>query len=267
MHSFRPSFYIRRGAETSKGVLPHELQPPPEKHTCFALPSTPEELLQASKGVLPENTLRNDQWAYRVFDQWVKEGITICEEDCCQDDLMKTSDAELLGKWLVHFIMEVCKKDGSKDPPSTIHLIHCGLQWIMHRSSNTPFNLFDKKDVRFHGFRGTMETVFQQLHSKGVRAKRNHAQRCRQQHLIRSQSGSPSVSASSHLSDSRSRGSRPPYCSCTLWNIGSCIYPRVCTYMYSHVCSICHQAHHAKDCPDALADSFHWCNSRQATSA
>ena len=45
----------------------------------------------------------------------------------------------------------------------------------MHRSSDTPFNIFDKKDVHFRGFRGTMETVFQQLHSEGVGVKRNHA--------------------------------------------------------------------------------------------
>ena len=162
--------------ETSKGVSPHDLQPPPKKCTRFALPSTPEELLQASKGVLPKNKLKNDKWAYRVFDDWVKERITICEEYRCPDDLLKTSDAELLEKWVSYFEMEVRKKDGSKYPPSTIHLILCGLQTIMHRSSDSLFNVLDKKDVRFRGFRGTMETVFQQLHSEGVGVKRNHAQ-------------------------------------------------------------------------------------------
>ena len=162
--------------ETSKSVLPHEFQPSPEKRTRFALLSTPEELLQASKGVLAKDTLKNDQWAYCVFDEWVKERITICEEDRCPDYLLKTSDAKLLGKWLSYLAMEVCKKDGSKYPPSTIHLILCGLQRIMHRSSDAPFNIFNKKDIQFHGFRGTMETVFQQLHSEGVGVKRNHAE-------------------------------------------------------------------------------------------
>ena len=38
--------------ETSTAVVPHELQPPTQKCTRFALPLTPEEYLQTSKGVL-----------------------------------------------------------------------------------------------------------------------------------------------------------------------------------------------------------------------
>ena len=44
------------------------------------------------------------------------------------------------------------------------------------RCENTePFDIFDKKDVRFRKFHGTMESVFQALHSEGVGAVVKHA--------------------------------------------------------------------------------------------
>ena len=70
-----------------------------------------EELMEASKGVLPKNTEKNDLWAFRAFDEWVSERNAVCkEEDRCPADVLKTSDAELLGKWLSLFVMEVRKK-------------------------------------------------------------------------------------------------------------------------------------------------------------
>ena len=67
--------------------------------------------MEASKGVLPKNTEKNDLWAFRAFDEWVSERNAVCkEEDRCPADVLKTSDAELLGKWLSLFVMEVRKK-------------------------------------------------------------------------------------------------------------------------------------------------------------
>ena len=48
-------------------------------------------------------------------------------------------------------------------------MLLCGLQQIMRK------DIFDKKDVyRFRNFHGTMESVFQSLHSEGVGAVRKH---------------------------------------------------------------------------------------------
>ena len=54
------------------------------------------------------------------------------------------------------FTIEVQKKDGSKYPPASIHLVLCGLQRIMCCNNHCPFDIFDKKDVCFRGFHGTM---------------------------------------------------------------------------------------------------------------
>ena len=65
-------------------------------------------------------------------------------------------------------------KDGSKYPSASIHLLICGLQRIMRRDNRCPFDIFDKKDVRFRGFHGTLESEFQSLHSEGVGAEVKH---------------------------------------------------------------------------------------------
>ena len=44
----------------------------------------------------------------------------------------------------------------------------------MRRNNRCPFDIFDKKDVRFLGFHGTMESVFQSLHSEGIGAEVKH---------------------------------------------------------------------------------------------
>ena len=67
-------------------------------------------------------------------------------------DILKTDDAVLLAKWLSLFVIEVCKKDGTEYPPTTIHLLLCGLQRIMCCNNNHPFDIFDKKDVQFRRF-------------------------------------------------------------------------------------------------------------------
>ena len=81
---------------------------------------------------------------------------------------METEHAESLAKWLSLFTIELRKKDGSKYPHATIHLILCSLQCIMRRNNSHPFDIFDKKDVRFRRFYGTMETTYQNLHKEEV---------------------------------------------------------------------------------------------------
>ena len=45
----------------------------------------------------------------------------------------------------------------------------------MRRNNSHPFDIFDKKDVRFRRFHGTMETTYQNLHKEGVGVEIRHA--------------------------------------------------------------------------------------------
>ena len=83
---------------------------------------------------------------------WTSERNDRCKElsrnELCPEDVLEGGDAELLNKWL-SFVMEVLKVDGSRYPPSSIHLILCALQCYMHRNNYSPVNVFDKQDVCF----------------------------------------------------------------------------------------------------------------------
>ena len=150
---------------------------PPKKRSRFGRPTTSEELEKSSKGFLPKNTEKNDLWAMRVFQEWVQNrNAETDKKDHCPEGVLNTDDAEVLAKWLSLFVMEVRKKDGTEYPPATIHLLLCGLQRIMRRQNSHPFDIFAKKDVRFRAFRGTMESVFHNLHCKGVGANSKHVQ-------------------------------------------------------------------------------------------
>ena len=69
------------------------------------------------------------------------------------------------------FTIEVRKKDGSKYPPASIHLLLCGLQHIMRHNNRCPFDIFDKKDVRFSRYNGICVSVTTQ---RGVGAEEKH---------------------------------------------------------------------------------------------
>ena len=140
----------------------------------FADPTTSEALEETSKGVVPKNTQKNDQWALRALTEWITERNKHCS-DKCPMDILHTEDAESLAKWLSLFTIELRKKDGSKYPPATIHLILCALQRIMRQTNRHPFDIFDKKDVRFRCFHGTMETTYQNLHKEGIGVEIKHA--------------------------------------------------------------------------------------------
>ena len=54
-------------------------------------------------------------------------------------------------------------------------MLLCGLQRIMRCESEQPFEIFTKGDVRFRNLHGTMESIFQTLHKKGVGSVVKHA--------------------------------------------------------------------------------------------
>jgi len=74
------------------------------------------------------------------------------ERDHCPKSILETEDAHCLAKWLSLFTIEVRKKDSTKYPPASIHLLLCGLQHIMRHNNRQPFNIFDKRDVQFRDF-------------------------------------------------------------------------------------------------------------------
>ena len=124
---------------------------------CFAEPTSAEALESTSKDVVPKNTQKSDGWARQALNEWITERNKHCSEKCPRDIL----ETEVLQSGC-HCLLS---NSGKRMVVSTLLLqpILCGLQRIMRRNNSHPFDIFDKKDVRFRHFHGTMETNLQIL--------------------------------------------------------------------------------------------------------
>ena len=131
-----------------------------------------DEMEVAVKGVLPQNTARNNQWAVKNFVLWIKARES--SDEPFPDDLLSSTNVELVCKWLCRFVLETRQESGEPYPPRSIHLLLCGLHWIS-RSEGAPFNFLDKADSHFRDLHNTLDTICNNLHTQGIGATKRSA--------------------------------------------------------------------------------------------
>ena len=78
---------------------------------------------EAVKRVLPQNTAGNNRWAANNFAEWIKARES--SDDPVPKDLLCSTNAELVCKWLCHFILETRQELGELYPPKSIYLPLC----------------------------------------------------------------------------------------------------------------------------------------------
>ena len=126
----------------------------------------------ASKGVVPLNTSRNNQWALNNFTEWEKSRESSSEP--VPKDLLSSSDDQLICKWLCRFTLETRQENGEPYPPKTIYLLLCGLYRVC-KANGLPFNFLDKADSRFRDLHCTLDSLFSTLHVQGIGAEKKSA--------------------------------------------------------------------------------------------
>ncbi len=94
--------------------------------------------------------------------------------DPVPDNLLCSSDAETLCRFLCLYVMETRQEDGSCYPPKTIYSLLCGLDRIT-RSNGVPFNFMEKSNTDFRILHQTLDFCFSELHSEGIGADRKSA--------------------------------------------------------------------------------------------
>ena len=146
----------------------------PQQETRFAEPVSEYEVKLASKGVVPDNTKRNNEWAARNFADWSRARSEKVKDDPVPQDLLNCKDPELLCKWLCIYVMETRQESGKPYPPTSIYGLLCGILRIV-RGNGVPFNFLDKSDIRFRDLHQTLDRVCCDLHSKGVGADKESA--------------------------------------------------------------------------------------------
>ena len=89
-------------------------------------------------------------------------------------DILEKANPDAINYWFPLFIAEVHCADSQEYPPQTLHQILSGLLRYMHSVDPQCPNFLDKKDSRFHAIEKTCETVFRDLHRKGIGVDVSH---------------------------------------------------------------------------------------------
>ena len=141
--------------------------PPPSKRFKQA---SNAELSTLSKGFTPKNTDRSTNWALSNFKDWAKE------KHINPDDILLSTDPQVLNKNLSRFIVETRKESGQAYPPSTLHQLLCGLLRFMRQKNIDTPNFLEKNDPRFKHLHSTLDSYFNQLHASGVGRQVQHSE-------------------------------------------------------------------------------------------
>ena len=68
----------------------------------------------------------------------------------CPEDILKKQDPELLNKWLLQSVAEICQSNRNEYPPRSIYQILCGVYQYMCSLNNSCPNFLDKKRSSFY---------------------------------------------------------------------------------------------------------------------
>ena len=99
-----------------------------------------DEVSSMSKGYVPPNTQKNT--ALKNFETWrdQRNAKVSCDDERCPLELLSTTDAALLTKWLCLFINETRRSDGTLYPPKTLYQLLCGLLSLFSCSNGATFS-------------------------------------------------------------------------------------------------------------------------------
>jgi hypothetical protein len=139
------------------------------KQSRFVPAVSDEEVVTASKGVVPKNTKRNNTWAINNFTEWKRHRNLQNPDDPVPEDLLECHDPATVNKWLCRYVLETRQENGSNYPPKSIYSLLCGIQRVT-RENNVPFSFLDKNDLRFKDLHRTLDSICSDLHSRGIGA-------------------------------------------------------------------------------------------------
>ena len=145
--------------------------------TRFGAPLSSDKMGLISKGKRSAYTERSTSWAVTTFKEWIRECNEFNPDDLCPDGFLEldhSSDVPQLERWLCRFVVEARKQDGQHYPPTTLQSLLSGiLRYMREQHGDTP-DFLSKKDWRFRGLRGTIESTYSELRKNGIGAEVKH---------------------------------------------------------------------------------------------
>ncbi len=80
-----------------------------------------------------------------------------------------------LANWLGKFVLETRKNDGQEYPPKSLYALVCCFKRYYEANGVHTVNPLDTDDLRFGGFRNSLDAEMQRLHAKGLGTRKRQA--------------------------------------------------------------------------------------------
>ena len=137
----------------------------------YAAPKTDQEIADARVSGVPKKTQEDTQYCVRLWNEWCKyrqqnHGNSI-------PGLTKLQPKDLQ-HWLVRFILEVRKKDGSEFAPNSLHHVCCGIMRYLRWNGQPSIDFF--ADAAFAEFRASLDAEMKRLQAAGIGTNKKQAE-------------------------------------------------------------------------------------------
>lgn len=142
---------------------------PPQDSSRFAEPKTNDEVAEARKDAVPKKTRQDTEYC-RVFEAWR------AYRNSCGSTLptLLEMDKHTLSHWLIRFVLEARKANGSEYPPNTLHHIVCGIMRHMRSTTMPGVDFFTQRE--FASFRDSLDAEMKRLQSSGLGSTHKQAE-------------------------------------------------------------------------------------------
>lgn len=137
----------------------------------FARPKTDEDILRERERGVPKATQQDTKYCNKLWEEWRKQRIQTTNANIAPIAELPPSQLQY---WLIRFILEVRKRDGSVYPANTLHHICCGLMRHLRHSGQPAIDFF--RDPAFSEFRLSLDAEMKRLQSNGIGSKRKQAE-------------------------------------------------------------------------------------------
>ncbi|XP_033741792.1 zinc finger MYM-type protein 2-like [Pecten maximus] len=143
--------------------------PEPTENTKsrFGPPVDSEYIQDFIKSKENRNTRKNTNWAKRAWDEWTKSRGDV-------PALLTMNDLQM-NHYLSCFVIECRRQDGTEYPGNSLYQLVSGLLRYLRENGVIIMNYLNTGDLRFQGFRKTLDARMKDLTSRGIGGRKKEA--------------------------------------------------------------------------------------------
>ena len=135
--------------------------------TRFAAPKTEKDIEKIKLNGIPKKTQVDTEYCMKVWEEWCHY-----HRHNCGDNIVAVTEMQpiQLQYWLMCYVLEVHKKDGTEYPPNTLNHLCCGIMRFLRWNGSLSIDFF--KAAEFADFRCTLDGEMKRLQFQGIGSKK-----------------------------------------------------------------------------------------------